>query len=285
MPIDPDHLLGLQLPETRIALTPRDVMLYALGIGMATDPEDVTQLRFTYEAGLAAVPSISTVYPAMMGLSRVPDTGIDFSRLVHGEQGFRLHRPFPVEGELAGRAHVSRLVDKGEGRGALVYLQGDIFARDSTEPIATITSMNFCRANGGFGGPAKAPPPHPIPDRVADLAWDHTTLPQLALIYRLSGDYNPLHADPAYAARAGFPRPILHGRATFGIAAHALLRLCCGYDASRLVGMHARFTAPVFPGETLRTEIWQEADVTSFRVSVPARQVVALDNGRAEIHP
>jgi acyl dehydratase len=283
MPIDPAYLLGLQLPETRFTLTERDVMLYALGVGMGADPLDAGQLRFVYEKNLASLPSIATVYPAMMSLKRAGNTGIDFTKLVHGSQGFRLHRPFPVKGELVGRATVTDLVDKGHDKGALVYMTGETFDAASDEKIATVTSMYFCRADGGFGGKSEAPAPDPLPQREPDRAWEQATPPNLALVYRLSGDYNPLHADPEFARRARFERPILHGRATFGIAAHALLRCCCDYEAQRLVALDARFTAPVFPGESLRTEIWQEGSVVRFRVIVPARGVVALDNGLAEI--
>lgn len=282
MPIDPGYLLGLALPETRFTLTQRDVMLYALGVGMGSDPLDPGQLKFVYEKNLVALPSIATVYPAMMSLKRAGNTGIDFAKLVHGSQGFRLHRPFPMEGELVGRASVTDLVDKGAEKGALVYMTGEIFEAASDAKVATVTSMYFCRGDGGFGGRSEAPPPDPLPQREADLSWDQLVPQNLALIYRLSGDYNPLHADPEFAKRARFERPILHGRATFGAAAHALLRTCCDYDAARLVGMDARFTAPVYPGESLRTEVWREGAGARFRVTVPARGTVTLDNGKAE---
>lgn len=281
--IDPGYLLGLALPETRVTLQERDVMLYALGVGVGADPLDAGQLKFVYEKELQALPSIATVYPAMMSLKRAGNTGIDFAKLVHGTQGFRLHRPFPVKGELVGRATVTDLVDKGKEKGALVYMTGETFEAASGERIATVTSMYFCRGDGGFGGNSESPAPEPLPQREPDLTWEQSTPDNLALIYRLSGDYNPLHADPEFAKRARFERPILHGRATFGAAAHALLRMCCDYQPERLVGMDARFTSPVYPGERLRTEIWNEGATTRFRLSVPERGVVALDNGKAEI--
>jgi acyl dehydratase len=283
MPIDPGYLLGLQLPEAHISVTERDVMLYALGVGVGADPLDAGQLQFVYEKDLRALPSIATVYPAMMSLKRAGNTGIDFTKLVHGTQGFRLHRPFPVKGELVGRAKITDLVDKGKDKGALVYMTGETFDAASGELVATVTSMYFCRGDGGFGGRSESPPPEAIPQRDPDLAWEQGTPANLALVYRLSGDYNPLHADPEFARRARFERPILHGRATFGAAAHALLRTCCGYDAGRLVAMDARFTSPVYPGESLRTEIWRDGSVARFRLTVPQRGVVALDNGKAEI--
>ena len=146
----------------------------------------------------------------------------------------------------------------------------------------------FCRADGGFGGAKRdTPAPHAIPDRAPDLVCDLPTRPEMALIYRLSGDVNPLHADPEFARSGGYPRPILHGLATMGVAGHALLKTLCGYDPARLTGMSLRFSAPVFPGETIRTEIWQDNDkagaVVSFRARVMERDVVAINNGRAEI--
>lgn len=281
--IDPEYLLGLALPETRLRLQERDVMLYALGVGVGADPLDAGQLKFVYEQGLQALPSIAAVYPSMMGLKRAGGTGIEFSKVVHGAQGFRLHRPFPVKGELVGRATVTGLVDKGRDKGALVYMTGESFDADSGERIATVTSMYFCRADGGFGGRGESPRPEALPQREPDLVWDQRTPDNMALLYRLSGDYNPLHADPEFARRARFDRPILHGRASFGVAAHALLRLCCDYQAERLVGMDANFTAPVYPGETLRTQVWCEGSTVRFRLSVPERGVVALDNGKAEL--
>jgi acyl dehydratase len=152
------------------------------------------------------------------------------------------------------------------------------------ERIATTESTSFARANGGFGGPSVSPKvPRIRPTRAPDLSDDWPVIPQLALIYRLSGDYNPLHADPAFAAKAGFNQPILHGRATFGIAGIALLRQLCAWDPTRLVAMEARFSAPVYPGDTIRTEIWREGSDAFFRCTVPSRNAVVLNNGWAEV--
>jgi acyl dehydratase len=152
--------------------------------------------------------------------------------------------------------------------------------------IGTVTQTIFCRGDGGFGGPPReAPAPHPIPARAPDVVCDLGTRPEMALIYRLSGDYNPLHAEPAFAKAAGFPRPILHGLGTFGVSGHALLKTMCGYDPARLASFGCRFSAPVFPGETIRTEMWRDGDVVSFRARVIERDVIAINNGRAEVRP
>ncbi|MFN9155338.1 MAG: MaoC family dehydratase, partial [bacterium] len=171
-----------------------------------------------------------------------------------------------------------------EGKGALILTETRILDAKTGECIATTDSTSFARANGGFGGPSASPKvPRTLPARAPDLSDDWPVIPQLALIYRLSGDYNPLHADPAFAAKAGFSQPILHGRATFGIAGIALLRQLCGWNPERLTAMEARFSAPVYPGDTIRTEIWREGGEVFFRCTVPARNAVVLSNGWAEV--
>jgi acyl dehydratase len=213
-----------------------------------------------------------------------PETGITRSHVVHGEQGFRIVKPLPVAGQLVGETRVTGLVDKGPDKGALLMTEGTVRDKTSGEVVCTLTSTAFCRADGGFGGPSgPVQSPHTIPTTSPQHVCDLPTLPQAALIYRLSGDYNPLHADPAYAQRAGFKAPILHGRCTFGVAGHAILKTLCEYDPARLVAMEGRFSSPVYPGETIRTEMWRDGNVVSFRATVPARGVTVLNNGRAEI--
>ncbi len=179
---------------------------------------------------------------------------------------------------------VRDVIDKGPERGALVFTERDVRDKASGELLCRLSSTSFLRGDGGFGGPAgPVPAPHPIPDRPADERCELATLPQAALIYRLSGDRNPLHADPAVAEKGGFPRPILHGLCTFGVAGHALLRAVCDYKPERLRSLQGRFTAPVFPGETIVTEIWRDGANISFRASVKERGMVVLDHGRATI--
>ena len=159
---------------------------------------------------------------------------------------------------MIGRTRILDVVDKGEGKGALVFSERQISDKASGRLLATLTQTTFCRADGGFGGPKRdTPPPHALPERAPDFTCDLSTRPEMALIYRLCGDMNPLHVDPDFAKAAGFPRPVLHGLATFGVAGHALLKTVCGYDPARLTAMAGRFSAPVFPGETIRTEFWR----------------------------
>lgn len=284
MPVDGKRLLSYAVPEIVQDLTVRDTILYALSVGLGADPMDADQLRFVYEEKLQALPTMAVVlgYPGFW--LKAPEVGVDWVRLVHGEQGIRIHKPVPVAGRLVGRTKLTGLVDKGEGKGALLYSEREIIDA-SGELVATLTQTTFLRGDGGCGGstgPAK--PPHPEPARGPDLSLDLPTSPSQALLYRLNGDDNPLHADPAVARAAGFQRPILHGLATFAIVGHALLKGLCGYRPERMKAMDGRFSAPVYPGETLRTEIWRESGgVAAFRARVVERDVVVLSNGRAEI--
>ena len=211
---------------------------------------------------------------------RDPATTVDAVRVVHGEQGIALHRPLPTSGELVGETRITGLVDKGEGRGALLYTEKRL-TDAAGALIATATSTTVLRADGGFGGPAgPVAPPHPAPEGEPEHVVDLPTRPEQALLYRLLGDDNPLHADPATAAAAGFPRPILHGLCTFGVVTHALLRALCGYEPARLRAVDLRFSAPVYPGETIRTEIFRGG---AFRARVLERDAIVVNNGRAVI--
>jgi len=284
MPIDYHTLMNWKIPEVEQVLTKRDTMLYALGTGLGHDPLDEQQLKFVYEKSLVALPTMAIILGYPGAWHRDGDTGIIGSHVVHGEQGFQILRPLPVEGTIIGRSRVTGVFDKGEGRGALIQSATEISMKATGEVLCTLTSTSFARANGGFGGPSgPVKEPHVLPARKPDAVCDLPTLPQAALIYRLSGDYNPLHAEPEYAKRAGFKMPILHGRCTFGVIGHALLKACCDYDPSRLVSMEGRFSAPVFPGETIRTEIWRDGDVISFRGLVADRGAVVFTGGRAEL--
>jgi acyl dehydratase len=286
LPLNLDKLLTLKIPAVAQSYGPKDCILYALGLGLGQDPLNKDELAFVYEKNFKVLPT----YALMQGYSpywlRDAEFGLTWTHVVHGEQGFRLHAPVKPQGEVIGRTRIVDVVDKGEGRGALIYSEREIIDRRSGDLLATLQQTTFCRADGGFGGPRarKRPaPPHPIPGRAPDLICNVPTRPEMALVYRLSGDVNPLHADPDFAQEAGFPRPILHGLASMGVAGHALLKTLCGYDPAGLTSMSVRFSAPVFPGETVRVEIWRDGAVASFRARVMERDVVVIDNGRAEI--
>lgn len=284
MAIDYDKLLSLKIPEVEQSYGAKDCILYALGVGFGQDPMREDELPFVYEKSLKVLPTQANVlgYPGFW--ARELDTGIDWVKLVHGEQSLTLHKPLAGSGTVVGRTRVLDVVDKGAGKGAIVYSERAISDKQSGDKIATIVQTTFCRGDGGFGGPDRPQRPvHTLPDRKPDDICDLPTRPEAALIYRLSGDMNPLHADPDVAKVAGFPRPILHGLATFGVAGHALLKSQCGYEPARLKSIACRFSAPVFPGETIRTESWKDGSTVSFRCTAIERNVVTINNGRAEI--
>ena len=282
MTIDYDKLMKWRIPEVLQRYTTRDTILYALGVGLGSDPLDERQLRFVYEKNLLVLPTYLLVLAHPGFWLKDPGTGVDCVKLVAAGQQLRIHRlPLP-EGEVVGRTHVSGIVDKGPGKGALVSYTREVRDASSGDLLSTLISTSLCRADGGFGGPSgPVPAVHTMPERSPDHTCDLPTLPQAALIYRLNGDYNPLHADPAVGRAAGFDRPILHGLCSMGVASHALLKTVCDYDPACIAELDVRFSAPVLPGETLRTEIWRDDDVVSFRTKVLERGVVVLNNGRA----
>jgi acyl dehydratase len=282
MPIDAEHLLKFPIAPVRQRLSKRDTILYALSVGMGQDPLDTRQLDYVdHHRALKALPSMAVVlgYPGFW-LGN-PATGVDAVRLVHGEQSIELHAPLPVDGDITGTTRVTGLVDKGTGKGALLLSEKQLRDDRTGQLLATTRSTTFLRGDGGFGGPAgPVPPVHAMPVTPPDLVIDLLTRPEQALLYRLNGDDNPLHADPVLAAKAGFPQPILHGLCTFGVVGHAVLRGLLGYDASRLRQIGMRFTAPVYPGDTVRTELWLDG---SFRARAVERDVLVINNGRAVV--
>jgi len=284
MPIDADALLRHEVPDVRQRLTAQDAVLYALSVGLGQDPLDLRQLDFVdHHRPLRALPFMAVVLGHPGFWLADPRTGVDAVRLVHGEQGIVIHHPFPIGGEIVGRTRVTGLVDKGPGRGALLYTEKRLADAADGTLLATATATVFLRGDGGFGGPSGlVRPPHPMPATAPDHVVDLPTRPEQALLYRLNGDDNPLHADPAVAKAAGFPRPILHGLCTLGVVGHALLRTLGDYDPARFQALDLRFSAPVFPGETIRTEIWQDG---AFQARVVERDVLMVSNGRAIFGP
>lgn len=284
MAIDYDKLINRRFERIVHEYSEKDSMLYALGVGLGMEPFNEDSLRFVYEDGLKALPSMSVVlaYPGFW--AKEPDTGIDWVRVLHAGQEAILHRPLPVSGRLEATTRVTEIIDKGPGKGALIVSERVVRDADSGEDLCTLISTTMARGDGGFSGAsAPSPKPDPIPERAPDLVCDLPMLEQAALIYRLSGDFNPLHASPSVARDAGFERPILHGLCTFGVACHALLKTLCDYDPARFHRVRVRFSAPVYPGETIRTEIWRDGDKVAFRCRVTERDLVVIDNGYAEV--
>jgi acyl dehydratase len=276
--IDADKLLNFQIPDVYQEWRKRDTILYALSVGLGQNPIDEQQLDFVDQhRSLIAVPAMVVVlgYPGFWLGS--PGTGVDRNSVLHGEQHIEIVRPLPVEGRLIGRTRITDLIDKGAGNAALLLSTKTVLDAQTEEVLAVTSSTTFLRDGGGFGGQRSTPPPiHRLPDGDPDIVVDQPTRPEQALLYRLNGDDNDIHSSPLTAARAGFPRPILHGLCSFGIACHGLLRALGNYQAHRLKRMGLRFSAPVFPGETLRLEIWRDG---SFRARVLERDALVLNNG------
>lgn len=289
--IDYEKTKAWRSGPVRHGYTERDTILYALGVGFAADPLAAEELRFVYEKELQAVPTLAAVLasPGFWMRDR-KELGIDFLKLVHGEQAVTIHSPLPVSGTLVGESRVTRIVDKGEGKGAVMHVEKTLADEADGRRVATVEMVLFLRGDGGFskngGGDEPAPAAPATPDTAPDATFELPTRADAAVLYRLSGDLNPLHVDPAVAARAGFAKPILHGLATYGNACRGILAGFCGHDASRMKSIRARLTSPVYPGETLVLDCWGlGTEEVAFRASVKERGVQVLGNGRAILAP
>lgn len=262
----------------------RDTILYALGLGYGEDPLDEDELPFVFEESLKAVPSICCVLCHPGFWLKEPEYEADWVRLLHAEQAFEIHKPFPATGTIRGTYSVRGIEDKGADKGALLHQEKALYNEEEGELLATVRSSLFLRGDGGQGGfgepvaPAEKLPDN-APDRVLELPIDK----RAALIYRLSGDWNPLHASPEIARKAGFEKPILQGLCTNGMACRAILKLFCDNDPGRLKSMFVRFSKPVYPGETVRFEFYEAGEEIRFRAVAKERDIVVLDRCRAEV--
>ena len=281
MAFDPHILLDHPPIISRYTVKPTKIMLYALGVG-------ADELPFVYEDGLKVLPTMAVVitYPGFVW--RDPALQVNWQKILHAETSVVLHQPLPTSGELIGSTTFGPIFDKGAGKGAMVYQTREIHTPDG-QHVATVRNTTFLRGDGGFGGASEGQPaPHPLPEGAPDLVETIATPANLAMIYRLSGDFNPLHIDPASAQAVGFDRPILHGLATYGVAGRALVRGLTGNEPDRIKRIDARFSSPVYPGETIETSIWHEAPGengnrrAAFRCRVVERDVVVLNNGYVE---
>lgn len=276
-PLEIERLLAYRVPDVRQVYDRSDVIRYALGVGAGL--ADFDELPFVYEAGLRTLPTMAFVLGSPGFWAMNPGTGIIPASVLHGEQSVRLHRPLDVQGDVVGRTTIGAISDKGLGRPALLQINRELTDAKSGEAIATLEELWVLREAGGFGG-ANRPMGMSFPDlpqRPADGCLLLPTAINQALLYRLSGDFNPLHVDPRAAEDAGFDKPILHGLATAGVVGRALVRLCCNNDPTLLSALRVRFTAPVWPGDAILTEIWALGDRRHlFRASVPARGTAVL---------
>jgi acyl dehydratase len=260
-----------------------ETMLYAQSVGFGRDAIDRKELAYVYEDGgvLRTVPTLaSAIVPDMFP----PDLGWDYSQVLHVEQRLQLYRPLPPAADLRLDKRVVDVFDRGPTRGAMFLFEVEgRLAKDDTV-LFTLGATVMARGDGGFGGPSgSGPSPHRPPRRDPDLSCETPTRADQALLFRLNGDRNPLHADPDAALAAGFEIPILHGLCTYGIACRAIMKTICDYDHTLIAGFDARFSLPVLPGDTIVTDMWQDGNIVSFQCSSKERNCIVLRNGKCTL--
>jgi len=269
----------LVFPPVTQTVSKKDCQLYALSVGLARDPLDRNELPFVYEPRLRVLPTMAAVLCTSGHWIADPALRIDADKALHGEQAVRLHRPIPVDTPITGRSRVVNVWDKGCGKGAVVEVECQVADAKGT-PVWTVNRTAYLRGEGGFNGRVQPKTEAwAAPERAPDAVCDLPSTGQQALLYRLNGDLNPVHADPDVASYAGFRQPILHGLCSYAIAGHALLKSVCAYDERRFRSLSLRFSAPVYPGETIRTEIWADRGRALFRCRALERNVEIIVNG------
>ena len=278
MPIDVEAALGSSLPSRQFAWDEDRVILYHLGLGAGAPPTDPLELSYTYEGNLSVLPSFGTVaaYSAMAATSMARGVDINWALVLHGEQDLEIRRPIPRSGEVTSQPRIAHIYDKG--RAALMVVEVTSTDQQTGEVLFINRSSLFIRGEGGWGGNPGPKASNQAPSREPDHIIRSPTLPQQALLYRLSGDKNPLHADPAFAALGGFDRPILHGLCTYGVVCKAAVDAVLGGDPARARRYRARFAGVVFPGETVTTRMWEEGDKTLLEAVVEDRDATVLSN-------
>ncbi|MGW8591878.1 MaoC/PaaZ C-terminal domain-containing protein [Dietzia sp. NPDC055340] len=273
MPIDLNTALGAELPSQEFSWTASDVALYALGVGAAGDPMDTTGLEYIHDTAPKVLPSFATV-AATMNVTEAPRVSfpgveIDLAKVVHGSQSVRLHRAIPADGTATTTTKIAEIQDKGSA--AVIIQESETVSADG-EKLWTARSGIFARGEGGFGGERGTSEKVEYPEREADHTIEVATLPQQALIYRLCGDRNPLHSDPAFAEAAGFPRPILHGLCSYGLVLRAVVDEVLGGDVEKVRGYGVTFGGIFFPGETMRIRVWEEGTQLLVAATVVERE-------------
>ena len=273
-------LITRRFPVVRHDYSAKDTILYALGVGVGGNPLDPGELPFVYEKSLRIIPSQASVIAYPGPWLTEPELGINYVKVLHGEQSVMFERHLKPSGSVRGEYEVIGVDDKGPEKGAVVFFEKRIIDAHDEALICRVRSTYFLRGDGGCGSWGKSwGVPEALPTRTPDRVIDVPTIPRLALIYRLSGDLNPVHIDPGVAAKAGFAKPILHGLSTFGIACFGIVRQLCGGNPDRMTEIFARFSRPVFPGDTIRLELLEEGDAWRFRARVVERDEIVLDRG------
>jgi acyl dehydratase len=275
MPINPDAV-GAVADPVEVSWTSKDCLLYAVGVGAGTE-----ELAFTTENTNGVEQQVLPTFAVIVGIGGAAMASIgsfNFAMLVHGEQGIELHRPIPVEGRIKVTSRVAGIYDKGSA--AVVAMEADAVDASTGEPMFTTSMSAFIRGEGGWGGDRGPSGPRNVPpEREPDQVTTYTTSKDQALVYRLSGDRNPLHSDPSFAAIGGFDRPILHGLCTYGFTGRALLHALCGSEPARFRAMSGRFSKPVYPGDELTVKMWNTADGEAVYRTETQRGEVVIDSG------
>jgi acyl dehydratase len=277
MPLNSTYLRETRIDPVDSIVEDRDAMLYALSIGLGRDPLDPAELGFVYERHLSAFPTMPVVTGQAKGWREDPRTGITWSKVVHRAERLRVYKSLPIGVRIRSSTQINSIVDRGE-RGATLVIERSIRTIATDELIAFSESTVLCRADGGFGGQSGSVPVfEEVPARKPDRILSEVIEPRAALLYRLNEDRNPLHADPTYARAAGFARPIMHGLAMLGIGAVAAFR---EWPRRSLAKIETMFLSPVYPGERVEIDFWDESFDVAFRIRVPQRATTALDKGR-----
>jgi len=277
MPIDPSKALGAELGEGTYTYSKDDVILYHLGLGAGVPATDPNELEYTYEKNLKVLPSFGVIptFGAMGGMGNVEGLTFNFAMLLHGEQDLEVHQPIPPEATITNRGKVAEIWDKGKA--ALVVLQVES-SDESGQPLFTNRFSLFLRGEGGFGGEPGPKAGNKKPDREPDGVIEKTLMPQQALIYRLSGDKNPLHADPEFAKMAGFEPPIIHGLCSYGIVCKAIVDEVLDGDTTKVARWKARFAGVGYPGETYVISYWKEGDKVLVEAKSKQRDAIIISN-------
>jgi acyl dehydratase len=281
MPINYDEIMSMTSENVEISYSDKDSILYSLGVGLGNDPMNMAELKYVYENSQVALPSMATNFQYHSPL--LLKANINFILVVHGEQKLSFSNPLPVSGDFISNAKVIGCYDKGAGKGAIIDVETTINLKKDNTEICKLVSTTFARGDGGFGGPESPKSEIFRPEGDPDFVHEIKTKPNQALIFRLSGDYNPLHSDPNFAKTAGFEKPILHGMCTYGIACRSLVESVCEGDAKRLKKFDCRFSSPVYPGETIVTEMWKNGSKVYYQSKVKERDKIVIKNGVSEI--
>lgn len=281
MAINYDKIISLKSEGIEVSYTDKDSIRYALGVGLGNDPMNLDELKYVYENGQIALPSMATNFQYHSSLLLAAN--LNLIMVVHGEQKLSIINPIPVSGNFLIDMKVINCFDKGAAKGAIIDVETSVSLKKDGTPICKLISTTFARGDGGFGGDDAPASKLIILEGDPDITHEIITKPDQALIFRLSGDYNPLHSDPGFAKAAGFPKPILHGLCSYGIACRSIVASVCDNDVKKLKSFNCRFSSPVFPGETIVTEIWRKDKIINFQSRVKERDKIVLKNGECEI--